>query len=59
MDGDGDKDLIVGDISGKLNYFTNTAIIGSVAAFSLSSNYTTGFLTGIDIETILTLKLLM
>ncbi len=49
MDGDGDKDLIVGDISGKLNYFTNTAIIGSVAAFSLSSNYTTGFLTGIDI----------
>lgn len=49
MDGDGDKDLIVGDISGKLNYFTNTSAIGNIATFTLSANYTSGYLTGIDI----------
>jgi hypothetical protein len=49
MDGDGDKDLIIGDISGKLNYFTNTSSAGNVASFTLTSNSTTGFLSGIDI----------
>lgn len=33
MDGDGDKDLIIGDADGKLHYLENTAPQGQVASF--------------------------
>jgi hypothetical protein len=49
MDGDGDKDMIVGDITGKLTYFTNTAGAGNVANFTLTADFTTGFISGIDV----------
>ncbi len=40
LDNDGDIDMIVGDLSGKLHHFTNTAGPGNTAVFEL-----TGFLT--------------
>ncbi|MDP2387959.1 MAG: T9SS type A sorting domain-containing protein [Bacteroidota bacterium] len=49
MDGDGDKDLLIGDSNGKLSYYTNTAPIGTAANFVLAADYTTGFLAGIDV----------
>ncbi len=36
LDGDGDTDLIVGDLSGRLNLFTNTAGLGNTANLELS-----------------------
>lgn len=40
LDGDGDEDLLIGEFSGDLFYFENTASTGSVANFVLnSSNY--------------------
>ena len=47
MDGDGDADMIIGDYSGKLHYFNNTAGAGNPVNFVLSqANY-----FGIDIGT--------
>lgn len=40
MDGDGDKDMIIGTQDGKLYYFQNTAPIGSVAQFPFTSSIT-------------------
>ena len=37
LDGDGDKDLIVGDNNGKLHYFKNTAAIGTDAIFEIEN----------------------
>jgi hypothetical protein len=40
MDGDGDEDMILGDIAGNLHYLENTAPIGQVASFpSAIQNY--------------------
>ncbi|MCB0395891.1 MAG: T9SS type A sorting domain-containing protein [Flavobacteriales bacterium] len=40
MDGDGDLDMIIGDASGVMHYFKNTAGAGNTASFSLSeANY--------------------
>ena len=36
LDGDGDQDLIIGDLNGLLHYFENTAGLGNTAIFSLS-----------------------
>lgn len=36
LDGDGDEDMVLGDITGVHRYFENTAGVGNVAAFSLS-----------------------
>ena len=36
MDGDGDMDMIIGDYSGNLHYFTNSAGTGNPPAFSLA-----------------------
>ncbi|MFN8395682.1 MAG: FG-GAP-like repeat-containing protein [Bacteroidia bacterium] len=45
MDGDGDKDMIIGDADGKLHYLTNTAPQGQVANFpNVTVNY-----SGIDV----------
>jgi hypothetical protein len=51
LDADGDADLIVGDASGRMNYFENTAPLGSPANFAFSSNFYTngGILEGIDV----------
>lgn len=41
MDGDGDKDMMLGDVSGQLFYFENVAPQGQTADFTLASaNYT-------------------
>ena len=34
VDGDGDEDMIIGDLNGKLHYFENTAGAGNPAAFA-------------------------
>ncbi|MFM7015617.1 MAG: T9SS type A sorting domain-containing protein [Bacteroidota bacterium] len=40
MDGDGDDDMIIGDASGNLHLFTNNAVLGGFAVFSLTTpNY--------------------
>lgn len=49
LDGDGDLDLIIGDASGRMTYFKNTAPIGSPASFTFESDYTTGILAGFDV----------
>lgn len=37
LDGDGDGDMILGDIDGNIHYFTNGALSGSPASFSLTT----------------------
>ena len=49
MDGDGDQDFLCGTFDGKFIYFQNTAPIGSPANFTFVSDFSTGFLSGIDI----------
>lgn len=45
LDGDGDKDMIIGEYNGAIHYFTNTAGAGQAAKFSL----TTANYLGIDV----------
>ena len=46
LDADGDNDLILGDADGQLMYFTNTALSGQAASFSLVSSTYLGFNCG-------------
>lgn len=49
MDNDGDQDLFFGTFDGKLVYFQNTATLGSPAAYVQAADFSSGFLTGIDV----------
>lgn len=48
LDGDGDKDMLIGKSDGKLHYFTNTAASGQVASFSLSQSDLAGIDAGLN-----------
>lgn len=49
LDGDGDLDLIIGDLDGRLTFYQNTAGAGNPVNFVFQSDYNSGFLLGIDV----------